>query len=76
MLGFFEYWNIVEQPLTFLRSSELWPLSLFVPSLDFSQAGLIFASAIIAAIPAVLVFLIGKEYLEQGIVALSTNGKG
>ena len=74
VLGFFEYWNIVEQPLAFLRTSELWPLSLFIPSLDFSQAGLIFASAIIAAIPAVLVFLIGKEYLEQGIATLSTKG--
>jgi multiple sugar transport system permease protein len=74
MLGFFEYWNIVEQPLVFLRTNGLWPLSLFVPSLDFAQTGLIFASATIAALPAVLIFLIGKEYLEQGIVALSTKG--
>jgi multiple sugar transport system permease protein len=74
MLGFFEYWNIVEQPLAFLRTSGLWPLSLFVPTLDLAQASIVFASATIAAVPAVLVFLIGKEYLEQGIVALSTKG--
>jgi multiple sugar transport system permease protein len=74
LLGFFEYWNIVEQPLAFLRSAELWPLSLFTPAVDFAQASVIFASAVIAAIPAVLIFLAGKEHLEQGIGVISTKG--
>ena len=74
ILGFFEYWNIVEQPLAYLRSAELWPLSLFTPVIELSNAGIIFASAIIAAIPAILVFIAGKEYLEQGIGVLSNKG--
>ncbi|RDC08418.1 carbohydrate ABC transporter permease [Eggerthella lenta] len=67
VLGFFEYWNLVEQPLAYLRDQSLWPISLFQPTLTYDDIGLVFAAAIIAAIPAILVFLLGKDYLEQGI---------
>ena len=73
VLGFFEYWNAVEQPLAFLKNQALWPLSLFQPALSAETVGTLFAAAVVAAVPAVLVFLMGKDYLEQGIAA--TTGK-
>lgn len=73
VLGFFEYWNAVEQPLAFLKNQALWPLSLFQPALSAETVGTLFAAAVVAAMPAVLVFLMGKDYLEQGIAA--TTGK-
>ncbi|WP_218971919.1 carbohydrate ABC transporter permease [Raoultibacter phocaeensis] len=69
VLGFFEYWSIVEQPLAFLKDQALWPLSLFQPTIAFDNAGLVFAAAVLAAVPAVFVFLMGQEYLERGIAA-------
>lgn len=69
VLGFFEYWSLVEQPLAFLKDQSLWPLSLFQPAISFENVGIAFAAAVIAAIPAVLVFALGKRYLEQGIAA-------
>jgi len=69
MLGFLEYWNLIEQPLTFLQTQSLWPLSLFSPEVTAENIGIIFVSSIIALIPSMLVFLLGQEYLEAGIAA-------
>lgn len=69
VLGFLDCWNMVEQPLAFLRDKSLWPLSLYLPEVDVSHAGLAFAASVITLIPAVFVFIMGQEYLEQGIVA-------
>lgn len=74
MLGFFEYWGLVEQPLAFLRDQTLWPISLFAPTLTLESVGTVFAAAVIAAIPAVLLFLFGKDYLARGIAATTRGG--
>lgn len=69
VLGFLEYWNLIEQPMTFLSDASLWPLSLYLPDITAQTAGSAFASSIIALIPAILVFLAGEDYLEKGIMA-------
>lgn len=73
VLGFLEYWNLIEQPLTFLKNKALWPMSLFLPDIDLSRAGMAFATSVLALIPALFVFLGGKDYLEQGIVAAAVK---
>ncbi len=67
-LGFLEYWNLIEQPLAFLKEKALWPLSLYLPEIDWTQAGFSFAASLVMLIPAVFVFLMGQDYLEQGII--------
>ena len=69
VLGFLEYWNLMEQPLAFLEDKSLWPLSLYLPEIHLDQAGYSFVASVITLIPPVFVFLIGQEYLERGIVA-------
>ena len=69
VLGFLEYWNLIEQPLTFLTNPVLWPLSLYLPDIIADNAGSTFASSMIGLLPAVLVFLAGQDYLEKGIMA-------
>ena len=69
VLGFLEYWSLIEQPLAFLEDQTLWPLSLYLPEISLEQAGYSFVAAVITLIPAVFVFLGGREYLEQGIAA-------
>ncbi len=68
VLGFLEYWNMIEQPLAFLKDKALWPLSLYLPEIDWTQAGFSFAASIVMLIPAVFVFVMGQDYLEQGII--------
>lgn len=69
VLGFLEYWNLIEQPMAFLKTKSLWPLSLFLPNINMEKAGLAFAASAVALLPAVLVFLAGQDYLEQGIIS-------
>ena len=69
LLGFVEGWNAVEQPITFLKSASLTPLSVFLPATTVANTGVSFVSAVIALLPTVLIFLLGQQYLEQGILA-------
>ena len=69
LLGFVEGWNAVEQPITFLKTPSLYPLSIFLPATTVENAGVSFVSAVITLLPAVLIFLFGQQYLEQGIIA-------
>lgn len=69
ILGFLESWNLIEQPMTFLKTKSQWPLSLFLPQIGLKEAGMGFAAALLMLIPALLLFLSGQEYLEQGIAA-------
>ena len=70
VLGFLEYWSLIEQPLTFLKDKSLFPLSIFLPDItSVSKSGMVFAVSVITFFPAVLVFMGGQDYLEQGIMA-------
>ena len=68
VLGFLEYWNLMEQPMAFLEEKALWPLSLYLPEITLGQAGYAFCVSVIMLIPAVFVFVMGQDYLEQGII--------
>lgn len=69
ILQFIEYWNALEQPLTFLKTKALWPLSLYLPEISASRLGISFVASIIMITPACLIFLFGQQYLEEGIIA-------
>ena len=38
VLGFLEYWNLIEQPLAYLKDPALWPLSLYLPNIGLEEA--------------------------------------
>lgn len=69
VLGFLEYWNALEQPITFLKDQTLWPLSLYLPTVTAENAGASLAASVIMLTPALLIFLFGQKYLEAGIAA-------
>ena len=69
VLGFLEHWNALEVPLTFLRDKSKWPLSLYLPSVSAENLGISMVASVIMLIPALLIFLFGQKYLEQGISA-------
>ena len=69
VLGFLDYWNMMEQPLAFLKDKTLWPLSLYLPEIGVEQAGMALAASVVTLAPAIFVFVVGQDYLEQGIAA-------
>lgn len=68
LLIFFDYWNMVEQPLVLLETEELYPLSIYISTINENEVGLAFAAAVVYMIPCLLLFLHGEEHLEEGIV--------
>jgi len=69
ILQFLEYWNLIEQPMLFLKNQSKWPLSLYLPNIDLENAGVALAAALVTLVPSYLVFRIGQRNLEAGIAA-------
>ena len=69
MLSFVEGWNALEQPVTYLKSKNLWPLSLYLPGITEDKASVAFAAALVTCLLPVLLYLSCQEELEQGVAA-------
>lgn len=69
VLNFLECWNLIEQPLAFLKDKAKWPLSLYLPQIGPDQAGFAMTASVITLLSALCVFAFGQDYLEQGISA-------
>lgn len=69
VLGFLECWSAIEQPMTFLKTPSLWPLSLYLPQIAAEKLGLAMVASLLMLAPAALIFLFGQKYLELGIQA-------
>jgi len=68
ILDFLELWNAIEQPLNFIKTKSLWPLTLYLPGITADKAGISLVASVIVLLPALLLFLYGQKYLEQGIM--------
>ena len=76
-LGFLDAWNAIEQPMTFLKSPQYWPLSLFFTdpaNLDTKQLGLAMAASLWMLLPSILAFRFGQTYLEAGLTTGAVKG--
>ncbi|MCQ2482886.1 MAG: carbohydrate ABC transporter permease [Clostridia bacterium] len=67
ILLFIDYWNMVEQPLILLKDEGKQPLSVFLSQINEAEIGIAFAASTLYMIPALLIFLLGEEYLVEGI---------
>ena len=52
VLGFLEAWNAIEQPMTFLQTKALWPLSLYLPQIAAEKLGLAMVASLVMLAPA------------------------
>ncbi|WP_246637531.1 carbohydrate ABC transporter permease [Crassaminicella profunda] len=62
-----DYWNMVEQPLIFLKDVSMHPLSLYLAQVNKDEIGVAFAAATIYMIPVLLVYLYAENYFVEGI---------
>jgi multiple sugar transport system permease protein len=67
ILSCIDNWNMVEQPLIFLKDANLQPLSLFLSKLNTGAFGVAFAASALFMMPILIVFLYGESYLVEGI---------
>lgn len=74
VLGFLEAWNMIEQPMLFLEDQSLWPLSLYLISINHTNLSFGVVASFIMLVPALFVFLFGQKYLELGIQSEGIKG--
>lgn len=67
ILSFIEYWNMIEQPLIFIKNKQIWPLSMYMPEISKTQIGSSFAKIVVTTLPLLILFLLGQEQMQQGI---------
>ena len=67
ILSYIDYWNMVEQPLIFLKDVNKYPLSIYMAKINQSEIGVAFAASVIYMLPVLLIFLYWENYLVEGI---------
>lgn len=76
ILSFIDNWNMVEQPLIFLKDANKYPLSIYLSNVNKGELGIAFAAALIYMLPMLLMFLYGENYLVEGISHSVINDEG
>ena len=67
ILIFIDNWNIVDQAVIFLREPYQKPLSVYLCQILEEQPDIFYAASVFYAVPVLLIFLMGQDYLIQGI---------
>jgi multiple sugar transport system permease protein len=67
ILSFADSWNMVEQPLVFLRDSFKQPLSVFLTRVNEMNPEVSFACGLLSILPVFLLFLHDKDEMIRGI---------
>lgn len=67
ILNLIDTWSMVEQPLALIQNSDKYPLSAALSGINQSQIGVAFACGAVFCIPLILVFLLLKDELVDGV---------
>lgn len=64
---FSDCWNMVEQPMLFLKDDSLKTMSVFITNAQNYTGEILFPAAVIFIIPVLILYLFFNEYLEKGL---------
>lgn len=67
MFVFAETWNMLEQPMLFLKDNNLKTLTVMFTQTDKFTSEILYSAAVIFMIPVLLLYLFFNENLEQGL---------
>lgn len=64
---FAESWNMLEQPMLFLKSVDLQNLSVFISGAENYYGNILFSASVIFFIPVLLLYSFFNDYIETGL---------
>ena len=77
LLSAIECWNMLEQPLLFLKTPKLWPFSIYIPDISSRNVQYSFVFSFLVVIPVFLLLAWGKDEIQEGIGTMADSaGKG
>lgn len=68
ILTFIDNWNLIEQAVIFIDTPAKMPLSVFLENIYYNDYKVFFAGAVLYIIPALVIFIKGEKYLQEGLV--------
>lgn len=66
-LTFVDYWNLIEQAVLYLTSTDKQPLSVFLEAIYYQDHSVFYAGAVLYTLPSVYIFIKCERYLREGI---------
>lgn len=66
-LTFVDNWNLIEQAVLYLTSTEKQPLSVYLESIYYQDHSIFYAGAVLYTLPSIYIFLKCEHYLREGI---------
>lgn len=67
ILMLIDCWNMVEMPMTILKSERLYPLSIMLRYISNLDPRIIYAATVVFSIPLLMVFFMAQDQLTEGI---------
>lgn len=67
ILSFLDTWNLIEQPMTFLRTQDKWPIALYLSKIGETNVDIAMAASVLTLLPTLLLFFYCESYLVRGI---------
>lgn len=67
LLCFIDSWNMVEQPLIFIRNAYRYPLSVFLAQIEENNMAVLCVCSILVSLPTLLLFFYSEDDLMNGI---------
>ena len=67
LFTFADCWNMVEQPMLFLKDDSLKTLSVFITNAQNYEGDVLFPAAVVFIVPVLLLYLFFNENLEKGL---------
>ena len=67
ILAFIDNWNLVEQPIVFLKNAWQYPLSVFLSRINGARLDVAFVCGVLAILPTAILYLFLKDALISGI---------
>lgn len=68
ILTFIDNWNLIEQAVIFIDTPAKMPLSVFLENIYYNDYKVFFAGAVLYIIPALIIFIKGEKYLQEGLI--------
>lgn len=72
ILSISESWNILEQPMLFIKDEKLMPLTVFIHNIQNYGHEITIASSVISIIPMIIAYNFFKDYLVKQIITGET----
>jgi len=74
VLAFIDNWNMVEQPLIFLKDAIKQPLSVYLSYINEADIGIAFTASVLYMLPAILLMLYAEKELVEGVQLSGIKG--